>query len=687
MPMFSSIKTSLSKISGNLQKFILGEDDEALIARVKNYTNHASYGADIWGDSSSMQTLGLLREVPAMLRDPIIQSCVGTIMETSFQMNDKNKVLWPVSSYDTIKKELENFHEQVNMSQHAVTMGNNLLAWGNLPYKHYFDGDGKFSNFTPISDFTKVIPIVVSGKTLGFMVGNQFCFPYEFTYAQLEFYKNLGGIYKSNFVQFSGSQGDKDVFGEDFQNEFVVAPSYLSTAARPWKNINIIEDALLLNRMDQSNYYRIFSVLVGGSVTSKSAIRTLNYYRNLFKKVRRVSYNSSGMASAGAGNEFEVIIPKSDRQGLEVTQCGGETDVKALKDLDVQYNKLFAALKIQPSQIGFGEEQSNAIGETNGQSYDRRLARTCKMLVYSVQKAIKNFDYLYLRSRGYDVSLDDWTYGTISLSVLEDQDRAATLATGIKNLKDLADVLTALQLPDYNKAYLAESVLGTALSSAGVDVKEVLKVPEGQEQPNAGAEGGGGGEGQLPMLASRQPKQPNKIDFKQSYITSMLDTMTAVKLASPEFIQSARASLLKSSSVDPNIKMISSSSGSNIVSASVLDDVNAYVYPEDSVVDLTGLVGFIKGGASQIADDLNKAKSKKFEDMATLDFNTSILVPSDLKMTLGDYNMAGIRALGTGYVNSRGEVILTDKADVATFLSMKRSGLLSCLVSRLYQVP
>jgi len=676
MPMFTSLKSRLPQIGTKLQKFILGPDDDELIARVKNYTNHASYGADIWGDSSSMQTLGLLREVPQMLRDPVIQSCIAAIMETSFQMNDKNKVMWPTSSYDTIKKELENFHEQVNMDQHAVTMGFNLLLWGNLPYKHYFDEDGKFSNFTPIPDFTKVIPIVVSGKTLGFMVGNEFCFPYEFTFSQLEFYKNLGGIYKSNFVQFSGNMDGTDVFGQDFQNEFVVAPSYLSTAARPWKNINIIEDALLLNRMDQSNYYRIFSVLVGGSVTSKSAIRTLNYYRNLFKKVRRVSYNSSGMVSAGAGNEFEVILPKSDKQGLDVTDIGGSVDVKAIKDLETQYNKLFAALKVQPSQIGFGEEQTNAIGDTNGQSYDKRLARTCKMLVYSVQKAIKNFDYLYLRSRGYDVKLDDWSYGTVSLSVLEDQDRATTLTTAISNLKSLAEVFTSLQLPDYNKAYLAETVLGTALSSCGVDVKELLKVPEGQEQSN------GEGAGNPPLLAS---KQPNKINYKDVYLTSMLNTMAAAKIVTPEFIASARVTLLADKK--PQMNMISSSTGNNILLASVLDDVNSYMYPEDALVDLTGLVGFIKGETSQIASDLNKAKSKKYEDMATLDFHTSILVPSDLKMTLGDYNSAGIRALGTGYLNSRGEVILTDKADVATFLSMKRSGLLSCLVSRLYQVP
>ena len=666
----SANKNSKDKVSDRLRRFIVGPDDDELISRVKSYTNYASYATDIWGDSNSMQTLGLLREVPAMLRDAVIQSCLGVLMETSFQMNDKNEVMWVTSPYDVIKKELGEFHDRVSMQQQIITMGFNLLLWGNLPYKHYFDSEGRFTNFTPIPDFTQVIPIIVSGKTLGFMVGGQFCFPYDYSFAQLEYYKNLGGIYKSNFVQFSGSMGGgSDEFGQDFQNEFIVAPSYLSTAARAWKNINIIEDSLLLNRMDQSNYYRIFSVLVGGSVTSKSAIKTLNYYRNLFKKVRRVSYGAAGMASLSTGQEFEVVVPKTDKQGVEVTNVGGEIECRAIRDLDVQYNKLFAALKVQPSQIGFGEEQANAIGDTNGKSYDRRFARTCKMLVYSVQKAVKNMDYLYLRSRGYDVKMDDWKYGTVSLSVLEDQDRAETLTSAIENLKAIGEVFTALSQDAYNKNYLIESILGPALSATGVDVKEVLKVPEGQED---GAGGEGAGEAQLPMLGA---------SYRQTYLSEILDVMDATKTMSPEFISAARQTLDK-----PDVKLIASSTGKSVVSLSALDDGSAYMLAEDTPVDMSGSVCFMPGDSEKIIEDLDAVKTN-LNEMVTLDFNNTLLVPSGLQMTLGDFNNAGVRALGQGYINSRGELILVNKFDVATYLHMKRSGLFSCLVSKLYQVP
>jgi hypothetical protein len=670
-----------ASLSDKLRRFVLGPSDDELIQKVLDYTHYASYSTNIWGDSNTLQTLSQLREVPAMLKDPIIDSAIAFIMETAFQMNDEQEVMWVVSPHETIKKKLDEFHESVNMQQVVVTMGYNALVWGNLPFKHFFNRTGQFVNFTPIPDFTGVIPIVVSGKTLGFIVNGEFCYPYEFTYMQLEYLKNLGGIYKNNFVQMAGNLngGNSDgILGVDFQNEFVVAPSYLSTAARPWKNINIIEDALLLNRMDQSNYYRIFSVGVGGSVHSKSAIHTLNFYRNLFKKVRRVSYDASGMASNGAGQEFEVIIPKTQNQSVEVTNVGGEVDVKAIKDLETQYNKLFAALKVQPSQIGFGEEQSNAIGETSGQSYDRRLARTCKSLIYSVQRAVRNFDYLYLRTRGYDVTFKDWKYGTVSLSSLEDQTRGETLAKAIENLKAITEVFGSMQLDAWNKSYLVEAVLGQPLSATGIDVQEVLKAQEG---------GGDGGSGVLleagdPMAGEEEQMLAASLRFRNSSMSEMLDVMQNARIMSDDFIASARQSLVGGDSR----KMISSAvQRHGVVNFSVIDDLG-FLLPDDTPVDLSGSVLFINDDAEAVVSSYDRVQ-KRVDEMATLDFSGQIFIPSGVLMTVKDFSSAGVRALGRAYVNSRGEVILVDKGDIATFLTMRKSGLFSCLVSRLIEVP
>jgi hypothetical protein len=423
--------------------------------------------------------------------------------------------------------------------------------------------------------------------------------------------------------------------------------------------------------MDQSNYYRIIAVNVGGSVTSKSAIRTLNYFRNLFKKHRSISYDSSGMASRGSGQDFEVVIPTTQNQGVDINNVGGDVEVKAIKDLDKQYDKLFAALKMQPSQIGFGEEQSNAIGETNGQSYDRRLARTCKSLVFSVENAVRNFDYLYLRSRGYDVTRADWGYGTVSLSVMEDQARADVLAKAVENLKSITGTFTTMGLESYNKEYLVEAVLGTPLSSTGIDVQEILKVSENQD----------GGE-QDPMMVGGDQQLLASFDFRGPYMSGVFDVMENTKLMPSEFITAAR-SLFEEGSEKKFIASVKHSKG--VVPYAALDDM-AYILPEDTVVDVTGAVFFMDGSAEQIASDFGHV-GKPGEEMVTLDFGQTVLIPSDIQLTLRDFNLSGVRALNKAYINSRNELIITDKSDIATYLSMKKSGLYSCLVSNLVVVP
>jgi hypothetical protein len=205
-------------------------------------------------------------------------------------------------------------------------------------------------------------------------------------------------------MTIGGANNDQS---NQFQNEFTYANSYLGAASKPWRNVNIIEDALLLNRMDQSNYYRIISVNVGGQVYSKSAIQVLNYYRNLFKKVRRVSYDSDGMSSRGNNQNFEVIIPQTQNQGVNVQNIGGAIDVKSLKDLDVQYQKLFSALQLQPSMIGFSSDTPSSLGDSAAITWDKRFAKVCKAVSFSAFNALKNIDYLHLRSLGYNVTKND----------------------------------------------------------------------------------------------------------------------------------------------------------------------------------------------------------------------------------------------------------------------------------------
>ena len=461
--------------SEKVKKFLFPEEEEDLFNQVADYNNYANYALDTTMNTQSL--IAAMKDIPSMLQDPICSSACKLVMQTAFQSDEDEQLFQVRSDNGLLKNELDKFHEEMGANNFVLTNGYNILLWGQLPWKHMYNEDGILERVTPIPDFTSITPIVISGKTVGFIneEGN-FVPSYEYTYSQMEYYRNLGGNTRSTYLTVGNNLAEEN---ENFKNEFSYADSYLSSASKAWRSVNMIEDALMLHRLDQSNFFRIIAVNVGNQVYSKSAIQVLNYYRNLFKKVRRVNYDSNGMSSRGNSQEFDLIIPKTQNQGVEIQNVGGDVEIKAIRDLDNQYNKLFAALQIQPSMIGFSSDTPSSLGEGPTGSWDKRFARVCTAVAFSTYNALKNIDYLHLRSLGYDVSKDDWSYGYVSQTIMEDQDKAELLKTSIDNLKELSEVLGRSGAEvEYNKTYLIKATLGKALSTVGVDVEELLKVAD-----------------------------------------------------------------------------------------------------------------------------------------------------------------------------------------------------------------
>ena len=454
-------------IPQKIKKYLFPKEDEDLFKLVEETNNNAIYNLDFQINNRSVLTA--MNDVPDMEKDEICGSALNYIMQMTFQPNVENKLFIINSVYSRIKDELNEFHRKINADYFIKVVAYNCLLWGQLPIKHVFSDKGILDGVKFIPDFTSVTPIIISGRTIGFIdeFGN-FVPSYMYTYSQMDYYKNLGGNVQGRFVQLSN--GETNYLAE---NEFTYANSYLANASKAWRNINMIEDALILNRLDQSNYYRIISVNVGGQVYSKSAIQTLNYYRNIFKKVRRVNYDSNGMSSKGNGQQFEIIVPKTQNQDIDIKDVGGAIDVKALKDLEVMYKKLFGALQIQASFIGFSEETPSSLGDSAEVSRDKRFAKVCKTVSTVAFNALRNVDYIYLRSKGYAVNGDEWNYSTVSQTMQEDIEKGEILKLAVDNLDKISEAVDKTGA-EYDKVYLIKSILGGALGSFGIDVDKLM---------------------------------------------------------------------------------------------------------------------------------------------------------------------------------------------------------------------
>jgi len=625
-------------IPQRVKHFIFPEETEDLFKKVEDYNNFANYSLDM--SLSSRSVLNNLKDVPSMLGDPICSSAVKCVMQTSFQPDNEGKLFVLNSPFDSITKELKNFHNDINADNIILTTAYNLLLWGQLPWKHHFNGQGVLERVSPIPDFTQVTPVVISGKIVGFLNEEGNYVPsYEYTYSQLDFYKNLGG----NSQQMYLTVGDNE---QSFKNEFQYTDSYLSSASKPWRNVNIIEDGLLLNRMDQSNYYRIISVNVGGQVYSKSAIQVLNYYRNLFKKVRRINYDSNGMSSRGNGQEFEVIVPQTQNQGIDIKEVAGNMDIKALKDLDTQYQRLFAALQIQPSMIGFSSDTPSSLGDSAAITWDKRFAKVCKTLAYSTFNVLKNIDYYHLRSLGYNVNVTDWSYRTVSQTMMEDADKGETLKLASENLTKISEVLRNMDA-EYNKEYLAKTLLGDALANYGIDTEKLFQ----KETDIGGPEDG-------QMMIGTSFRKGGFNSFKKEILSKDTHIMSLNGMINDKTSK----------------EIISAICGNNMDSTSIISEkvvpltlrqmVSSSVVKKDNPLNLEGFVVFVDEESDEISSKFKLSSS----DGDGIPFNFPIYCSKDISITAGDLDMIGNKSINNLYIDSQGNHYLTSKADVCTYL-------------------
>ena len=642
-------KSSLIK---DIREFLLTRKQMELISKADDFEGLSPYYNLITGSGGLGFTR--LREIPDMLQDPIISSALSLIMETAWQTNFEQEVFWVSSKVPVLERELRAFHEDSGFQSLVLTLAYNLLLWGNLPLKHNFDANQRLIGVTPIPDFTSVVPIILSNTLVGYQVDGEFRYPYEYTFAQLSYYRNLGGITRSLSPQLQtfGMEGDA------FANEFVLAPSYLSAAAKPWRYLNLIEDSLLLSRLDQSNYYRIISVDVGTSPYSKSAVQLLNYYRNLFKKVRRVSYESSGMASTGKNQVFEVIVPKSGTNGVDVQDVGGSLEVKAVADLETQTQRLFSALRVQPSMIGYSADVPSSLGESPAVLWDKRFSMLCKTLVYSVFEALRHIDTVYLRSRGYDVGSRDWSYHTVGVSVLEDKERSELLKESVETFGLIADKFKAAEV-SFDPNALARSILTSPLSGAGVSIDDILSDPDSSAESKE-------------IVASAS----------SLFMSTPFSPRQLRVLVSSGVISSAEAEPFLTS--DSKSTLIASSRNLGATSFSALCSDLALV-SDDMLVDVSERVLPVIGlDMDDIVSRLEVVPSQSFE---TIPLPDSVHVPAgvDLSVKAGEVYSTPAQILSRAVI-VRNRLILLSREDVLGYLSSVASGQRSLVVSSLWDL-
>lgn len=203
--------------------------------------------------------------------------------------------------------------------------------------------------------------------------------------------------------------------------------SYLEPARKIWKQLTLMEDAMLVHRIVRAPEKRIFYINVG-SIPPNEVENFMNKTINKIKKVPYVDpqtgqynlkYNLQNMLE-------DFYIPVRGNDTSTRIETAKPLEYNGIEDVEYLREKLYAALKVPKSFFGLGDEKIE--GKSTLASQDIRFARTIERIQRIILSELYKIALVHLYSQGYDgENLVNFELKLTTPSIIYDQERTDLL--------------------------------------------------------------------------------------------------------------------------------------------------------------------------------------------------------------------------------------------------------------------
>ena len=176
--------------------------------------------------------------------------------------------------------------------------------------------------------------------------------------------------------------------------------SVLESARRIWRQLILIEDAMLVYRIIRAPERRVFKIDVG-NVPPENVAEYLEQAKTSLKREPVVN-KSDGRVDLRYNplsvDEDYFIPVRGGDSGTDISSLAGGQNTSAIEDVEYIQKKLFAALKIPKAYLGYDEEIGSKA--TLAQE-DIRFSRTIQRIQKTVISELNKLAMIHLYSHGF----------------------------------------------------------------------------------------------------------------------------------------------------------------------------------------------------------------------------------------------------------------------------------------------
>jgi hypothetical protein len=366
----------------------------------------------------------LFRDYDAMDNDPIIASALDIYADESTTKNEYGDVLQIKSSNENVSAILHNlFYDVVNIEFNLWPWVRNLVKYGDF-FLALEIAEGKgIINVTPYSVYN-------TERLEGTDPMNQ------------------------NYVKF---KVELDRFGKKEYENYEMAhfrllsdtnflpygKAMIENGRRVWKQLSLMEDAMLIHRIMRAPEKRVFKIDIG-NINPQEVDNYMQKIINKMKKTPFVDKNSGDYNLKyniqNLTEDFFLPVRGGD-SGTAIENLAG-LEYAAVEDIDYLKAKLFAALKVPKAYLSYDE---NVNGKATLAAEDVRFARTIERIQRTIVSELYKIAIVHLAGQGIDDSeMTNFQLTLTNSSTIYEQEKVnlwsekVRLATDIKGMNMLS---------------------------------------------------------------------------------------------------------------------------------------------------------------------------------------------------------------------------------------------------------
>lgn len=545
----------INKLVGTQTKAVPVKQKEIGIDTTQNLSNTILDAADTSKlDISALENFSAVSQtreevyklIDTMAQDDKISSILETYAEDTVEPNDDGKIVWVESKDEDCAKYISYLLEDLNVDKNIYGWAFKLCKYGDLYLRLYRESDygtdllfgqegkekkslnedvnlkisGKDDHFV---HYVEVVPnpgemfdLQKFGKTMGFIQAPA----------------NIQQIYDKNsnlmnsYLNYKMNRRDVNVFDAtefvhaclednssrtpeevtifiDEKDEDKVGPSsnytvkrgqsLLANSFKIWRELTLLENSVLLNRITKSAIIRILSI--DGGDMSKEQVQ--NFIARLKEKIEQkaaINVDNSYAEYTNPGPMENIIyVPTHGTQGtITASTIGGDVDPKQLTDLDWFNNGLYGSFRIPKAYFGWTDDGAGFNGGTSLSILSARYGKLVKRIQNTLCQMITDIINIFLIDKNLDSYVNAFTIRMQPPITQAELDRRENMRNRIGVISDLMNQLNASITDETIKLKILKELLSSSINNPEVvsliqeqiDKLENSETPEEDEDKN-----------------------------------------------------------------------------------------------------------------------------------------------------------------------------------------------------------